>query len=70
MAKKKGKMTKRPSILVNAPGCESCGKVCKYNTAIADPFMASEWKREAVYGCNSRLTNFGLEEACNGRKQD
>lgn len=62
MAKKKGKMTKRPSTLVNAPGCESCGKSCKYNAAIADPFMAAEWKRESAYGCNSKLVGFGLEE--------
>jgi len=61
MGKKKGKMTKRPSTLVGAPGCEACSKVCKYNTEIADPFMAAEWKREAPYGCNSKLTGFGLE---------
>jgi len=60
--KKKGKMTKRPSTLVNAPGCEACMKACKYNTAIADPFMASEWKREAPYGCNSKLQGFELDE--------
>jgi hypothetical protein len=60
---KKGKMTKRPSTLVNAPGCEACSKVCKYNAPIADPFMAAEWKREAPYGCNSKLQyGFGLEE--------
>lgn len=60
--KKKGKMTKRPSTLVYAPGCEACGKVCKYNNPIADSFMASEWKRESPYGCNSKITGFGLEE--------
>lgn len=62
MGKKKGKMTKRPSTLVIAPGCGSCGKVCKYNGPVADPFMAAEWSREEVYGCNSKLTNFGIEE--------
>jgi hypothetical protein len=62
MAKKKGKMTKRPSTLINIPGCESCSHLCKYNGPVADPFIAAEWKREAPYGCNSKLHGFGLEE--------
>lgn len=61
MVKKKSKMTKRPSTLVNVPGCESCSKNCKYNSPVADPFMASMWDREKPYGCNSKLTGFGLE---------
>jgi hypothetical protein len=62
MAKKKGKMTKRPSTLVFAPGCEGCSKSCKYNAPVVDPFMASEWKREDPYGCNSKLMGFTLDE--------
>jgi len=62
MAKKKSKMTKRPSTLVHIPGCEGCGLVCKYNNPVADPFMASEWKRESPYGCNSKLRGFEVEE--------
>lgn len=60
--KKKGKMTKRPSILVLAPGCEGCGHVCRYNCAVCDPFMAAEWKREFPYGCNSKIQSFEIEE--------
>lgn len=62
MAKKKSPMTKRPSILVHIPGCGGCGHLCKYNNPVADPFMAAEWKKEAFYGCNSRLQNFQIEE--------
>jgi hypothetical protein len=58
---KKGKMTKRPSTLVIPPGCDACMKVCKYNNPVADPFMAATWSRETPYGCNSKLTSFGLE---------
>jgi len=61
MAKKKSPMTKRPSTLVIPPGCEGCGKLCKYNNPVADPFMAASWSHENPYGCNSKLSGFGLE---------
>lgn len=53
---------KRPSILVRIPGCESCGRLCKYNNEVADPFMAAQWSREAPYGCNSKLSGFEIDE--------
>lgn len=62
MAKKKGKMTKRPSILVPLPGCAGCGKHCKYNGSVADPFMAANYNSESYYGCNSRFYGFEAQE--------
>lgn len=68
VAKKKGKMTKRPNSLVTLPGCMSCGKAaCKYNGPIADPVTASHFDYEDAYGCNTRFQGLTLEGAVNGR---
>jgi hypothetical protein len=53
---------KKQVSLVYLPGCMGCGKVCKYNTAIADPVAASEYEYNDAYGCNSRLQGFEVEE--------
>lgn len=55
-------MQKRTPNLVYLPGCEGCGKLCKYNAAIADPLTASHFSRENPYGCNSKLQNLEVEE--------
>ena len=55
-------MEKRSPNLVHLPGCEGCGRHCKYNAEIADPLTASQFSRDFPYGCNSKLQGFELEE--------
>ena len=55
-------MEKRTPNLVYLPGCEGCGKQCKYNAQIADPLTASHFSRENPYGCNSKLQGLAIEE--------
>lgn len=55
-------MEKRTPNLTYLPGCEGCGKPCKYNAQIAEPFTASHFDREKPYGCNSKLQHFEVEE--------
>lgn len=53
---------KKPNTLVYLPGCMGCGKLCKYNAAIADPAAAAEYSYDNPYGCNTRLQGFVVEE--------
>jgi len=55
-------MEKHKSNLVYLPGCEGCGKQCKYNAEVADPFAAAHFDRANPYGCNSKLQNLEIEE--------
>lgn len=58
----KKKVSKKVAKLAYLPGCMGCGKMCKYNTEIADPMAASEYSYNEPYGCNTRLQGFTIEE--------
>jgi len=52
---------KLKNSLVVLNGCYGCSKTCKYNAEIADPIAASNLDN-TLYGCNSSVVSFGLEE--------
>mgnify|MGYP000846001953 CR=1 FL=1 len=59
---------KNPAKLVYLPGCMYCGKLCKYNSEIADPATASNYDK-TLYGCNSALQGFSVDEVENEERR-